>query len=59
MTIVIGILIILSVVAWIKAVMVSKKEGEAAKKQLNTWVMIGAVLTVLSLSLMFIVSQNS
>ncbi|ALN77322.1 MULTISPECIES: hypothetical protein [Staphylococcus] len=59
MTIVIGILIILSVVAWIKAVMVSKKEGEATKKQLNTWVMIGAVLTVLSLSLMFIVSQNS
>ncbi|KFE41138.1 hypothetical protein MTQ94_08425 [Staphylococcus agnetis] len=58
MTIVIGILIILSVIAWIKAIKVSKKEGETAKKQLNTWVMIGAVLTVLSLSLMFIVSQN-
>ncbi|UEX90378.1 hypothetical protein [Staphylococcus ratti] len=58
MTIVIGVLVVLMVIAWIMAIRVSKKEGEAAKKQLNLWVMMGAVLTVLSLFLMFIVSQN-
>ncbi|MCD8903913.1 hypothetical protein [Staphylococcus chromogenes] len=59
MNFVIGILVVLMVIAWIMAIRAGKKEGEAAKKQLNLWVMIGAVLTALSFCLMFIVSQNT
>lgn len=58
MNFIIGILLILMIVAWIMAIRVAKKEGEVAKKQLNLWVMIAAVLTALSFGLMFIVSQN-
>lgn len=52
------ILTILTVIVWIMAVRAFRHTKQNSKLNPNTWVIMGAVLTTLTIMLMFIFSQN-
>ncbi|WP_179299922.1 hypothetical protein [Staphylococcus delphini] len=52
------ILAVLTVIAWIMAIRVVRQTGQKGKTNPNTWVIIGVVLTKLTIMMMFIFSQN-
>ncbi len=58
MYIIVIILAVLTVIAWITAIRVFRQTGQKGKINPNTWVIIGAVLTTLTIMMMFIFSQN-
>lgn len=52
------ILTVLTVITWITAICAFRQTGQKGKINPNTWVIIGAVLTTLTIMMMFIFSQN-
>ncbi|MDK3737397.1 hypothetical protein O0A28_08605 [Staphylococcus pseudintermedius] len=58
MYIIVIILAVLTVIAWITAIRAFRQTGQKGKISPNTWVIIGAVLTTLTIMMMFIFSQN-
>ncbi|EJJ6374256.1 hypothetical protein [Staphylococcus pseudintermedius] len=58
MYIIVIILAVLTVIAWITAIRSFRQTGQKGKINPNTWVIIGAVLTTLTIMMMFIFSQN-
>lgn len=56
--IIVIILAVLTVIAWITAIRAFRQTGQKGKINPNTWVIIGAVLTTLTIMMMFIFSQN-
>ncbi|HDT8858281.1 TPA: hypothetical protein REE94_000403 [Staphylococcus pseudintermedius] len=58
MYIIVIILAVQTVIAWITAIRAFRQTGQKGKINPNTWVIIGAVLTTLTIMMMFIFSQN-
>ncbi|HHU6749937.1 TPA: hypothetical protein ACUI23_000611 [Staphylococcus pseudintermedius] len=52
------ILTVLTVIVWITAIRAFRQTGQKGKINPNTWAIIGAVLTTLTIMMMFIFSQN-
>ncbi|WP_169710778.1 hypothetical protein [Staphylococcus lutrae] len=52
------ILTILTVIVWIMAIRAFRRTEQHGKMNPHTWVTMGAVLTTLTIMMMFIFSQN-